>query len=81
LFGEAAAVVFGVTLLSSGLSSSTTGTLAGQAIMESMLGKKINLWARRIVTRVINIVPATVGILLGLDPLLMLVYSQVALSL
>jgi manganese transport protein len=81
LFGEAAAVVFGVTLLSSGLSSSTTGTLAGQAIMEGMLGKKVSLWARRIVTRVINIVPTTVGILLGLDPLLMLVYSQVALSL
>ncbi len=81
LFGPAAAVIFAVTLLSSGLSSSTAGTLAGQAIMEGMLGKKINLWMRRIVTRVINTIPTTIAILSGIDPLLMLVYSQVALSL
>ena len=81
LFGQAAAVVFGITLLASGLSSSTTGTLAGQAIMEGMLGKKINLWARRIVTRLINTIPTTVAILSGVEPLQILVYSQVALSL
>ncbi len=81
LFGPAAAVVFGITLLSSGLSSSTTGTLAGQAIMEGMLGRKMNLWIRRIVTRVINTIPTSIAILSGIDPLLILVYSQVALSL
>ncbi len=81
LFGQAAAVVFGVTLLASGLSSSTTGTIAGQAIMEGMLGRKMNLWVRRIVTRVINTIPTTIAILSGIDPLQMLVYSQVALSL
>jgi manganese transport protein len=81
LFGSAAAVVFGVTLLFSGLSSSTTGTLAGQAIMEGMLGRKINAWIRRIVTRIINIIPTTIAILAGVDPLQILVYSQVALSL
>ena len=81
LFGRAAALVFGLTLLASGLSSSTTGTLAGQAIMEGMLGRKINLWARRIVTRLINTIPTTIAIISGIDPLLMLVYSQVALSL
>jgi manganese transport protein len=81
LFGPAAAVVFGVTLLASGLSSSTTGTIAGQAIMEGMLGRKVNLWIRRIVTRLINTIPTTIAILAGLDPLLILVYSQVALSL
>lgn len=81
LFGAAAATIFAVTLLSSGLSSSTTGTLAGQAIMEGMLGKKMNLWVRRIVTRVINTIPTTIAILSGIDPLQMLVYSQVALSL
>jgi len=81
LFGPAAATVFGITLLASGLSSSTTGTLAGQAIMEGMLGKKINIWHRRIVTRIINTIPTTVAILIGLEPLQMLVYSQVALSL
>ena len=81
LFGQAAAVVFGITLLASGLSSSTTGTLAGQAIMEGMLGKKLHLWARRIVTRLINTIPTTVAILSGVEPLQILVYSQVALSL
>ena len=81
LFGRAAAVVFGVTLLASGLSSSTTGTLAGQAIMEGMLGRKVNLWTRRIVTRLINTIPTTIAILSGIEPLTILVYSQVALSL
>ena len=81
LFGRAAAVVFGITLLASGLSSSTTGTIAGQAIMEGMLGRKMNLWIRRIVTRLINTVPTTIAILAGIEPLLILVYSQVALSL
>ncbi len=81
LFGPTAAVVFGITLLYSGLSSSTTGTLAGQAIMEGMLGRKFSIWVRRIVTRLINTVPTTLAILAGLDPLLILIYSQVALSL
>jgi manganese transport protein len=81
LFGRAAAVVFGITLLASGLSSSTTATIAGQAIMEGMLGRKMNLWIRRIVTRLINTIPTTIAILAGIDPLLILVYSQVALSL
>lgn len=43
LFGSVAAVVFLVTLLASGISSSTTGTLAGQAVMEGLLGKKVNI--------------------------------------
>lgn len=81
LFGTAAATVFGITLLASGLSSSTTATLAGQAIMEGMLGRKMNLWIRRIVTRLINTIPTTIAILAGIEPLLILVYSQVALSL
>ena len=81
LFGPAAATVFGITLLASGLSSSTTGTIAGQAIMEGMLGRKMNLWVRRIVTRLINTIPTTIAILAGIEPLLILVYSQVALSL
>jgi len=81
LFGPAAATVFGITLLASGLSSSTTATIAGQAIMEGMLGRRMNLWVRRIVTRLINTVPTTIAILLGIEPLLILVYSQVALSL
>jgi manganese transport protein len=81
LFGATAGVVFLVTLLSSGIASSVVGTLAGQAIMEGLLGMKINIWLRRFVTRFINVVPTTIAILLGLDPLSILVYSQVILSL
>jgi manganese transport protein len=81
LFGATAGVVFLVTLLSSGIASSVVGTLAGQAIMEGLLGKKVNLWLRRFVTRFINVIPTTIAILLGLDPLNILVYSQVILSL
>lgn len=81
LFGIGAGVVFVLTLLSSGISSSVTGTLAGQALFEGLLGKKPNLWTRRFVTRFVNVVPTTVAVLLGIDPLNILVYSQVALSL
>jgi manganese transport protein len=81
IYGAAAAVVFGVTLLCSGLASSTTGTLAGIAIMDGLLGTKVNRTARRLVTRVINVFPTTAAVLLGLNPLSLLVYSQVLLSL
>ena len=80
LYGAAAATVFAITLLSSGLASSTTGTLAGQAIMEGLLGTKVNVYVRRLVTRFINVIPTEAAILLGLQPLLLLVYSQVVLS-
>jgi len=80
IFGAAAGIVFLVTLLSSGIASSAAGTLAGQIIMEGFLGKKINAWLRRIVTRFINVVPTTIAILLGFDPLHILVYSQFVLS-
>jgi manganese transport protein len=81
LFGTAAGTVFVVTLLFSGIASSVTGTLAGQAIMEGLLGKNVNIWFRRFITRFVNVVPTTIAILVGLDPLSILVYSQVILSL
>ncbi len=81
LFGMAAGTVFAITLLFSGIASSVTGTLAGQAIMEGLLGQKVNIWFRRLVTRFVNVVPTTIAILVGLDPLSILVYSQVILSL
>lgn len=81
LFGVSAGVVFAVTLLFSGLSSSTVGVLAGQAILEGLLGSKTSPWVRRIVIRVINVIPTSIAISLGLDPLVLLVYSQVVLSL
>ncbi len=81
IYGALAAVVFAVTLLCSGLASSTTGTLAGIAIMDGLLGTKVNKTARRVVTRIVNVFPTTIAVLLGLDPLSLLVYSQVLLSL
>lgn len=81
LFGPTVGIIFVLTLLASGLSSSALGTIAGQVIMEGLIGKRWNIWARRIVTRFINVFPTTFAILLGLDPLSLLVYSQVILSL
>lgn len=81
LFGIGAGIIFLVTLLASGISSSVVGTIAGQTIYEGLLGKKANPWVRRFITRFINVVPTTIAILLGIDPLNILVYSQVILSL
>lgn len=81
LFGAGAGIAFVITLLSSGISSSVVGTLAGQAVMEGLLGIKVNIWLRRLVTRFINVIPTTIALLLGFDPLNILVYSQVILSL
>lgn len=81
LFGLSASVVFAVTLLFSGWSSSTVGVLAGQAILQDMLGSKASPWARRIILRVINVIPTSIAIMLGIEPLTLLVYSQVVLSL
>jgi manganese transport protein len=76
LFGRGAAVVFAVALLCSGLASSTVGVLAGQVIIEGFLAIKFPIFLRRLIT----IVPALVVIGLGLDPLKILVLSQVVLS-
>ena len=80
LFGLVAANIFLITLLSSGIASSIVGTLAGQVIMEGLLGKKVNVWLRRFITRFVNVIPTTIAIFIGIDPLHILVYSQVALS-
>jgi manganese transport protein len=81
VYGPLVAVLFALTLLASGLSSSALGTIAGQVIMEGLIGKRWNVWARRIITRCVNVFPTTAAILLGLSPLVLLVYSQVILSL
>ena len=81
LFGKFAALVFAIALLSAGISSSITGTLAGQSVMDGLTGFKISLWVRRLITRFINIIPVTIAIILGIEPLRILVLSQVALSL
>ncbi len=76
LFGPASAVAFAVALLCSGLSSSTVGVMAGQVIIEGFLDVKFPIYLRRLIT----IVPAILVIAVGLDPLRILVLSQVVLS-
>jgi manganese transport protein len=76
LLGKAASWVFGVSLLASGLSSSTVGTMAGQVIMQGFVQRRISPWIRRLAT----MVPSLVVIALGLDPSRTLVISQVVLS-
>jgi manganese transport protein len=76
LLGSAASVVFAVSLLASGLSSSSVGTMAGQVIMQGFLHHKVPVIVRRLVT----MVPALIVIFIGLDPTRTLVISQVVLS-
>ena len=75
LLGGAASIVFAISLLASGLSSSTVGTMAGQVIMQGFLHRQIPIWVRRLVT----MLPALVVIAFGLDPTRTLVISQVVL--
>jgi len=78
-----ASILFAVALLCSGQNATLTGTLAGQIVMEGFINLRLRPWLRRLITRLIAIVPAVVVILLygerGTGPLLIL--SQVVLSL
>lgn len=76
LLGQFSSTVFAISLLASGLSSSTVGTMAGQVIMQGFLHRRIPVWVRRLVT----MAPALVVIMAGLDPTRTLVISQVVLS-
>jgi manganese transport protein len=82
LLGSAAPVLFAIALIAAGQSSTVTGTLAGQIIMEGYLKIRINPLLRRLITRLIAIVPAVLVILIyGEDELeTLLVLSQVILS-
>ena len=76
LLGHAAGWIFAISLLASGLSSASVGTMAGQVIMQGFLQRHIPIWVRRLVT----IIPSLIVIALGLDPTRTLVISQVVLS-
>ncbi len=76
LLGGAAAAVFLVSLLVSGISSSVVGTMAGQMIMQGFVGFRIPIWLRRLVT----MIPAFVIVAMGVNATQALVYSQVVLS-
>ncbi|HEV7782196.1 MAG TPA: Nramp family divalent metal transporter [Chitinophagaceae bacterium] len=83
VLGTAAPILFAVALIASGQSSTITGTLAGQIVMEGYLKLRIAPWIRRLMTRLIAIIPAVIVILINgeenIDSLLIL--SQVILSL
>ena len=78
-----APVLFAVALIASGQSSTITGTLAGQIVMEGYLKLRIAPWIRRLMTRLVAVIPAVLVILINgeqdIDSLLIL--SQVILSL
>jgi manganese transport protein len=83
LGASAASVIFAIALLASGQSSTLTGTLAGQIVMEGFLNLRLKPWVRRLITRLVAVVPALVVAILygekGTGQLL--VFSQVVLSL
>jgi manganese transport protein len=74
--GRWAAVLLGVALLASGLSSSSVGTLAGQVVMQGFISRQIPIFARRAITAA----PALIVALIGVDPTRALILSQVVLS-
>lgn len=76
LLGPAAKFIFGISLLFSGLSSSSVGTSAGQVIMQGFIQRHIPIWIRRLVT----MAPSLFVIAMGYDPTRTLVISQVVLS-
>jgi manganese transport protein len=83
LLGTAmASVLFAVALLCSGQSSTLTGTMAGQIVMEGFLNFRMRPWLRRLITRMVAIIPAVITITMageeGTYPLL--IFSQVVLS-
>jgi len=78
-----APILFAVALIAAGQSSTVTGTLAGQIVMEGYLNLRIQPWVRRIITRLIAIVPAVIVILIYGESVTgkLLILSQVILSL
>ncbi len=83
LLGAGASTVFALALLASGQNSTLTGTLAGQIVMEGFLNLRIRPWLRRLITRLIAIIPAViVSIMYGESGTAkLLILSQVILSL
>jgi manganese transport protein len=83
LLGAGASTAFALALLASGQNSTLTGTLAGQIVMEGFLNFRLRPWMRRLITRLIAIVPAAiVAILYGeRGTAKLLILSQVVLSL
>jgi manganese transport protein len=81
--GNLAPFLFAIALIAAGQSSTVTGTLAGQIVMEGYLSLRINPWVRRLITRLIAIIPTVIVILIYGDEEVdaLLIFSQVILSL
>ncbi|CNE91012.1 Nramp family divalent metal transporter [Yersinia mollaretii] len=76
LLGNAAATVFGLSLIAAGLSSTVVGTMAGQVVMQGFVRFYIPMWLRRSIT----MLPSFIVIMVGIDATQILVMSQVLLS-
>ena len=83
IFGSLAPTLFAIALIASGQSSTITGTLAGQIVMEGHLNLRIQPWIRRLLTRLLAIIPAFFTIMFFGEEALgsLLILSQVVLSL
>lgn len=83
IFGSLAPALFAIALIAAGQSSTITGTLAGQIVMEGYLNLRISPWIRRLITRLIAVVPAVITIWYFGEKQLgeLLIFSQVVLSL
>ena len=81
--GNIAPKLFAIALIAAGQSSTITGTLAGQIVMEGYLSLRINPWLRRLITRLLAIIPALLVIIIYGDQQVdsLLILSQVILSL
>lgn len=76
LIGPFAAILFGIGLLTAGLSSSSVGTMSGDVIMQGFIRRRIPLYLRRLIT----VTPPLIIIAMGINPTKALVMSQVVLS-
>jgi len=83
IFGDLAPTLFAIALIAAGQSSTITGTLAGQIVMEGYLNLRISPWIRRLVTRLIAVAPAVFTIAYFGEGKIgeLLIFSQVVLSL
>lgn len=81
--GNVAPKLFAIALIAAGQSSTITGTLAGQIVMEGYLSLRINPWLRRLITRLLAIIPTLIVIIIYGDKQVdsLLILSQVILSL
>ena len=81
--GTIAGLLFGIALLAAGQSSTFTGTISGQIVMEGFMNWKIPCWQRRLITRGLALIPAYIGVAMLGDNSTgrLLVLSQVILSL